>query len=381
MGFFKRNRRIKVKLCVIGLFLAIFITFIILRVNPDICEFWTLNFTQGYVMAVGSVNKYIPFSMSELVVFVLFSFGLTFLVMSIILLFKKRFIKSLNSFLNLGMIVFFVLAVYQTTAGMAYNRKPVNVPLYNQKVEKTEFKKIISWFIDDLNYCCEQLEFTSEGNLVEPYGISKLDEVIEKEYLSYPEGYLFPWTTKTKPMISSFVYLEFHITGITCLPLGEANVNGMIVNAAKPYTICHELAHTKGAMREADADLVSAYLCLNSSDPYVRYSGYYYTIGSAMEILKYTDNNGDYNEIYYKLHPDFRKNLAWNSAYWKAHNKWAEFANWINDIYLKIMGTKDGTKDYGDSATIVNPGTKEITSFSSFQKVYFEKYYRINSEE
>ena len=171
------------------------------------------------------------------------------------------------------------------------------------------------------------------------------------------------------------MYREFHITGMTFMPTAEANVNKLNVTAGKPFTYAHELAHTKGAMREEDADLIASYITLNSDNYYLRYSGYYYTISSLLNLARYTGVDGDYDEVISLLDTRFTKNLRYNSAYWKEHNSWAEFANWWNDIYLKISGEKEGTDSYGDDTPSVDPSKHEITSFSSYQKLYFSIYY------
>lgn len=322
------------------------------------------------------MNKYMPFSLTELILMILLIISLIFLVSCIVYLFKRKFRRSLHRLLNVAIVAMSVLTLYQVTAEMAYNREPLNLPLYQEKVEKEEFLDIIEYFIDDVNECCEHLEFKENGDLVEPYALPDLNRELLKDYEVYEGDYLFKFTTYTKPMISSFMYREFHITGVTFMPTAEANVNTMNVAAGKPFTCAHELAHTKGAMREEDADLVAAYITLQSSDYYVRYSGYYYTIASLLSLANYSGVEDAYSTMTSNLHPNFIKNLRFNRAYWDKHNSWQKFASWWNDIYLKLSGEKQGTDSYGDNTPTVDPGTKEITSFSSYQKLYFSLYYK-----
>ena len=360
-------------------FLLLFILFIILKTNPAIAEYWSSTFTKHYILVIGAINKYIPISFTEILAIAYIITMIVFIVFTFIHLFKKRWFKSLNSLVSIGIMVFSVLGTYQMTAEMMYNRYKPTVPMYTEWVEKENFKQIINYFNDDLKICCDNLEFTPEGDLVMPYDFQRMNDIAINEYQKFNSDYLFSFSTRTKPMyLLSWLYREFHITGVTYIPLGEANIDILSVNACKPYTVCHELAHTKGAMREEDADLFATYISLHSEDYYLRYSGYYYSIGSLLALAKYTGNSNDYNELYFRLDERFRKNLSFSSNYWKQHSKGKDFAKWWNDLYLKISGQAKGTGSYGDSETTINPQTQEITSFSDYQKIYFEIYYSKN---
>ncbi len=364
-----------VKLIVLGVLLTIFVLFIILKTNVGVAEWWTTHFVNFYLNVFGHITKYIPFSITEVVMVGVIFLSIVFLVFCLIYLFKKKFYRSLQMLLNLSLVVLSVFTLYQVTAEMAYNREKLNLNLYENKVEKTEFRSVIEYFIKDLNECCEHLEFKDNGDLIEPMSHQELNKQLEEEYKKLDTKYLLNFTTSTKQMMTSFLYREFHITGVTFMPTAEANVNYMNVASGKPFTYAHELAHTKGSMREADADLIAAYITLHSDSYYLRYSGYYYTIGSLLSLADYTGVENEYNSLASTIDLRFFKNCQFNSDYWKAHNMWSDFANWVNDIYLKISGVKEGTENYGDNKPKVDPGTKEITSFSSYQKLYFSLYY------
>ena len=375
MKFFKTHLKLCIKLIVIILLLSVLVLFILLKMNKDVCEWWTSHFVKAYLNFFGHITKWIPFSITEIVMLGVIVLSLVFLVFCLIYLFKKKYNNSLHSVLNLSLVLLSVITLYQITAEMAYNRKPVDVPLYNNQVEKTEFRKVVEHFVKDLNECCDHLEFKDDGDLVEPISHKELNALLEGDYKKYPNEYLLDFTTSTKPMLSSIIYREFHITGVTFMPTAEANVNTMNVASGKPFTYAHELAHTKGAMREEDADLVAAYITLHSDSYYLRYSGYYYTIGSLLNLCNYTGKDTDYKEVVAQLDSRFVKNISFNNQYWATHNSWSKIATWFNNLYLKISGEKEGTDSYGDDTPTIDPEKKEIKSFSSYQKLYFSLYY------
>ncbi|MCR4879613.1 MAG: DUF3810 domain-containing protein [Bacilli bacterium] len=375
MKFIRSHLKLSIKLLVILILLTILILFVILKTNQGISEWWTTHFVSWYLNFFGHLTKYIPFSLTEIVMIGVIILSIVFSVFCLIYIFKKKWSRSLHFFLNLTLVLLSVFSLYQVTAEMAYNREPLNLNLYGNKVEKTEFRTVIEHFIGDLNDCCNHLEFKEDGDLIEPMSHQELNQKIEEEYAKYDIKYLLSFTTRTKPMITSFIYREFHITGLTFMPTAEANVNTMNVASGKPFTYAHELAHTKGSMREADADLIAAYITLQSDNYYLRYSGYYYTLGSLLNLAKYTGVDTDYKEVVAMIDTRYKKNVTFNNNYWDKHNSWANFANWWNNLYLKISGVKEGTGNYGDNTPTVNPTTKEITSFSNYQKLYFTIYY------
>lgn len=376
MKFIKGHLKLTIKLSIILLLVVILVLFLLLKMNKGIAEWWTTHFVKGYLNFFGHITKYVPFSITEIVMLGVIILSILFFLFCLIYLFKKKFNKSLHSVLNLTLTLLTVITLYQVIAEMAYNREPVNVPLYENKVEKTEFRKVIEHYIADLNECCDHLEFKSNGDLIEPISHQELNKLLEEEYKKYPNDYLLNFSTFAKPMATSFIYREFHITGVTFMPTAEANVNTMNVSSGKPFTYAHELAHTKGAMREEDADLIASYITLNSDSYYLRYSGYYYTIGSLLNLARYTGNESDYQEVVSMIDSRFLLNNKFCNEYWSKHNSWAKFANWWNNLYLKISGEKDGTDSYGDDTPSIDPSKQEITSFSSYQKLYFYFYYQ-----
>lgn len=373
--YFKKHLKLFIKLIVISFLLTLIVLFLVLKTNKDICEWWTRNFVQGYLNVFGHLTKYIPFSLTEIVMLGVIILSIVFLVFCLIYLCKKKRARSLHMFLNLSLTLLSVLTLYQVTAEMAYNRHKVDVPLYENHVEKDQFYEAIEYFINDLNDCCNHLEFKEDGELIAPMSHDELNKKLEEEYKKYDTEYLLNFTTYTKPMISSFMYREFHITGMTFIPTAEANVNTMNVSSGKPFTYAHELAHTKGAMREEDADLVASYITLHSDDYYIRYSGYYYTFASLFYLSDYTGVDTDKTELYQKIDNRFLTNNRFCREYWASHNSWAKFASWWNNLYLKISGENKGTDSYGDDDPTVDPEKKEITSFSSYQKLYFSLFF------
>ena len=127
----------------------------------------------------------------------------------------------------------------------------------------------------------------------------------------------------------------------------EAQYNRLITPYNIPHTICHELSHLNGYMREDEANFVGYLACVLSDDASFRYSGYclgYIYISNAL----YTVDYDRWDEQRLLLRDEVGKDLSENTIYWSRYQtKLAEIKQTANDNYLKINHQEDGVKSYG----------------------------------
>ncbi len=98
----------------------------------------------------------------------------------------------------------------------------------------------------------------------------------------YPE--LGGFYTTPKPFAASEFFSQQYMKGYYFPFSMEANYNDVMYIVSKPATMCHELSHTKGFIREDEANMISFLACVHSDDPLFVYSGY-------MSVLNYIDND------------------------------------------------------------------------------------------
>lgn len=372
--FIKEHLTIVIRLALIVVLLILLIILTILQNNMAFCEWWTTTISRGYQTAVGAIFKYVPFSMTEIFFVSLVVFTIFLIVTLIIDFVKKRYKAGVSKISTLGLIYVGFIFTYVASTSLAYYRAPLNLNLYEEKVDKSEFREIIEYFLNDFNKCAESLSFSDDGAVVMPYSNKQLSKQIEKEYAKLNDPYFSSFTTYSKPMLSSFIYVEFQITGVYFGVLGESNYDLYMTSAEYPFTFAHEIAHSKGVMRENDAQMMAAYICLNSDDLYLRYSGYIYTFNSLLSLARYTGVKDDYKQLYNMINKDILNNYTQINKHWNDHDFLGDFAEFWNDLYLKIFGS-ESTDEYQDPPAVVDPETMEITSFSNYQKLYFSVYY------
>ena len=177
-----------------------------------------------------------------------------------------------------------------------------------------------------------------------------------------------------KALGTSGLFNTVGIVGMYFGVLGEANYNTYGTNIEMPFYITHELCHSIGVMREDDAQLLSFYLLSTSSDPLLRCSAYYNTIGRIIDITSYTGNANDRKEVVAMISDDIRANQTYVYNHWKGKIFLYDFGNAVNDWYLKTFSQNKGTISYDDTPTEVDPSGHVIT-LSNYQSIYFKIYY------
>lgn len=117
---------------------------------------------------------------------------------------------------------------------------------------------------------------------------------------------------------------------------------------AKPFTVCHELSHLKGFMREDEANFIAYLACTGSDNVYLQYAGWVYALIYAANALYSAAGSEIYSELMSYADEKVIAELSANSAYWKKYETpVATVATTVNDTYLKSQGQTDGKKSYG----------------------------------
>jgi len=352
----------------------------------NISEWWTITIARLYHLSFAWLFSLVPFSLMEIIVL---TWGILIgiqLVKSIGFAIKNQLRLSLIS-LQYALITLLVMTnLYVATAGMAYRRQPVVIPQFEGQVLYTEYATIVDYFADRFNNASTQLSFNQEtGSVINPYSMDELNDVISDAFINanLDSTYFTTYSTRIKPLLTSFLYREFQITGVHFAPSTEATINMLIPDALIPYTMIHELVHAKGVMREDDANLVALYVCLLSDDPYLQYSGYFNTFYALLNLTRYMGDPTAYARAYQRLNTTIKADFQFQGAYWANYDILDTFARWVNDMYLRLFGT-DGVSSYTDVPTIITVEDGEntiefIDAFSPYQKLYFYQYFIWNA--
>ncbi len=142
----------------------------------------------------------------------------------------------------------------------------------------------------------------SEITLVRDYVVEQANALSvtfdrdEKGYLVYPASFtdeakaqmqrlgekfdvLSGYYPDPKGLAISGFYSQQYIMGYYFPFSMEANYNRQMYLTNIPVTMCHELSHLKGFIREDEANFIGYLACVDSGDPLFRYSAYLSVIG------------------------------------------------------------------------------------------------------
>ena len=321
------------------------------------------NFAEWYArypyhwlsLAINRVTGIFPFSLAEILLYLLIAAALFWLVFSIIQLIRKpdgrrkRLLRFLMTPLCAASVLFFL---FTFTCGINYSRctfaQISGLPIQDSSVE--ELYELNVFLAEEVSSLRQQLpedeqgvmesSFSSSSEKAEQARISY--DTLEAEYPTLFSGYSAP-----KSVLASRLMSWCDITGIFVPFTFEANVNVDVPDYSQPATMCHELSHLRGYMREDEANFIAYLACRNSENLEFQYSGAMLAFVYANNALYGADSELG-QQVYSSLYEGVQRDFAYNSAYWKQfEGPVSEISNTVNDTYLKANRQDDGVKSYG----------------------------------
>jgi hypothetical protein len=154
---------------------------------------------------------------------------------------------------------------------------------------------------------------------------------------------------QAKPLILS----EFLSMGMTCgiySPFTvEANYNRLMPDSEKPFTVCHELSHLSGFMREDEANFIAYLACRDSGETDFRYSGLTRALTYAVNAYYGSVDIDSYYAMFDNIPKQVQLEFTRINEYWQPYREKpaAAAAQSINDAYLKANSQTDGVRSYG----------------------------------
>lgn len=309
-----------------------------------------------YSQVFSFVTGLIPVSLAELGILVGIV-GIPALVVWRILVYVKQREDRLYhigadviSLLCIGSLVYFMLVL---GCSINYYRKPVaeylGLAVRASSVE--ELSALHVELAERTNAVREQLELENESGVfllsVNHRELAGLcDEAFDALAMEYDVFHgVYP---RPKAVMFSAVMSKTELTGVYVPFTMEANVNVDIPDYSIASTMCHELAHLRGFIREDEANYISYLACMASESLELQYSG-------LMEALILTGNAlyAKNRELYYEQRAGYsdavNRDLAANSAYWAQFHdtKISNTTEKLNDSYLKANNQSDGVQSYG----------------------------------
>lgn len=230
--------------------------------------------------------------------------------------------------------------IYTTNCGINYYCRPFSSYL-DLEVRESSVEELASL----CQYLTDKVNETVDKTSMEKGWPREARECMVELGEEYPElGGYYP---VPKPLAVSRILSVQQLCGVYAPFTVEANFNQEMTTYNIPHTMCHELSHLKGFMREDEANFIGYLACLKSDRRSFQYSGYLTGWVYATNALAKQDMD-KYVELYRQLNEDTVRNLKENTEFWNQYDgKVAEVSNQMNDTYLKFNDQQDGVQSYG----------------------------------
>lgn len=272
---------------------------------------------------------------------------------------EQRFLLIMTMLQNILCLIAVIFFGYVLLCGVNYHRYSVahHLELMVEDSSGEELEGLYAELAEQASELRAQLVSVNEnGVYVLPFSEKELGKEAKKAYEALADEYpvfggLYP---VPKHVFFSRLMSWTEITGVFTPWTMEANVNIDISPYSIGSTMCHELAHLRGFMREDEANYISYRACMASESPDLQYSGTMLALIHTGNAL-YGQNADRYFALYQEhISPEVSLDLVANNEYWDQFEKpvvgdttVGEIADNVNDAYLKANDQTDGTKSYG----------------------------------
>ncbi len=317
---------------------------------PPVADFFNKYISPILRTVLAKITVIIPFSLAE--------FFIILIPLGVVVLTAYGMKHYSTSWRNIGVYCLILISIgayiFSTfTIGFvpAYrgSRLDVKMGIEKNEVSAQELLDTAQILRENIQREIRGVRFSSSGASVMPYSLDELNEKLMEAYDNASGKYDFinHFDSKVKPIMLSEPMTYTHISGVYTFFTGEANLNTNFPDYSLPYTAAHELAHQRGFAREDEANFIAFLVCSQSSDTYIRYSGYINLFESVANAL-YRANPDYYTALMSSLPINARREM---SAYSKFFDKYREsvvgdISGAVNNAFLTVNGT-EGTASYG----------------------------------
>ena len=334
------------------------------RLQDGFADWYAENVYPMFVGTLGRFCSLIPFSVAEILLYAALLMCLVAFfaaaVRAVIRICRRNpenvWYAPLAGWLS-GVTLFaaVLIVVYTCTCGINYSRESFSQKAgYDlQPATEEELRETCRMVIDQINAEADAIDYGEDGRSL--LTVSAAEET-RKAMSALGEQYecLKGYYPRPKGLLVSEILSWQQLSGIYSPFTVEANYNADMPAWEIPVTMCHELSHLRGFMREDEAGFIAYLACIGSDCAELRYSGAMLAFSYCMNA--YYDAAGEeaWQELYSAL--DER---AWQDR-WNSNRWWRQFdgpvaeaSNSVNDAYLKANNQTDGVRSYGRMADLI----------------------------
>ena len=328
------------------------------RMVSGFADFYIGYSNAFWVGTLGRLSSIFPFSLVEILIYMLIACAFCWVVCLFILacggrkaIFLKVLRKGLAIALPLAALIFFL---FESNEDIGFYRTPFadRYGYGSGSYSTSELTEVCEIIAGEINNCAGSVHRKEDGQMVCDGNVR---ERVRRGMVRLGERY--DWLSGVysvpKPVLLSELMSYTNMAGIFSAYTMEANYNADMTQYNLPFSMSHELAHVKGILRENEANFIAYLNCRNSEDADIYYAGMLSGWVYCGNELYKRDRNL-WEEIYNSLDERARNDLRANNEFWAAYKgKVSEAAESFNDSYLKGRGQTEGTLSYDRVADLI----------------------------
>ncbi len=332
-------------------------------------DFYVSNIFPIVTLPLSFINSYFPFSVGEWVIVALciyVALAVVFLIVYGIVCAVNKLSGKKSALIKkgLGHVGVFFARVTPVLLAIACVIMTLNcfilyhcskVPVYSQNQEYTlqQLSELRDFVVTRCNELSMVVPRDEKGNVLYE-GDMTATAISAIKALSSEYQRLSGFYTTPKNLYFSEFMCQQYMQGYYFPFSMEANINSKMSIMHKPFTMCHELAHTHGYIYEDEANLLGFLACVKSDDVEFVYSAY-------LGVLNYI-NNDFYNAVSkeeYGKHVKISEQVKYDNEFvtkeqWEEVEKNAvlktetvkKAADTFIDTNLKVNGVAEGKVNY-----------------------------------
>ncbi len=318
--------------------------------NPTFSDWFNANISSVGRRLLSYLTCLIPFSVAELLLILIpLWLGLLIYVGARYYSHSNRAMLVYIGKLLSAVCVVAILFVWNFAPGYYGTTLDQKLGLKREKSSAADLYRTAELLSAELHALSSEIIFLEDGTSLMPYSHTEMNNKLLAAYDSFCARYgiLDNFYSQVKPVMLSEPMSYTHITGVYSFFTGEANLNVNFPDYTLPFTAAHELAHQRGIAREDEANFVAFLVCMESDDPYLRYSAtlsVYEYVASAL----YSADRTLYRTSYAALPEGVKaEEIAYDEFFEKyRENTAANISQSVNNSYLQSQGSPAGTRSY-----------------------------------
>jgi len=156
-----------------------------------------------------------------------------------------------------------------------------------------------------------------------------------------------------KPLILSSLTSWMGVSGFYIAFTGEVTFNEQVPACDLPMVLAHHKAHQRGYAREDEANFVAFLTCTNSTEPYVRYSGYLHGLKVFEAMAK--GNSERFAELLSRVNEGPQKDLRARAEFWGSvkNSVMGTVARRTFSGYLRANRVSGGIKNFDQDVALI----------------------------